>query len=266
MQRADIRSRNRWYSTTGRSLGKKSSKAKSKGKSKSKSNLDAKIMRAVKKNAIASQDTQVQYFHRVSVNNNPSEGIYNPICVPINPPGMDALLPNYGTYTEGSQQIYIDYINIFIIYEENDTELNDVRRNFIRHFITYKDDLTDTSVAELSAKFKSNSQMGIVAESITAVFPQSSELYNRHDSGWIKYDAERGTSLSTGATITDVPNFHYPTKKYTISLKVQKNFQIAGNGSLLDWRQPTVCCLFTGSPNSEPDVTVGYHVYYKVLA
>lgn len=266
-QRADIRSRNRWNATSSASslvrYGKCSNKKRKPIKG---SKLDKKIIKAVRKNAIDSQDTQVQYFQRVVVNLNPSEGIYNPVVFAINPSGMDSLLPNYGNLTDGKQQIYIDYINIFIIYSENDLTLNDVKRNFIRHFITYKDDLTSATDNEITSAFQSSGTLDVVEEALTAVFPQSSDIYHRHDSGWLPYDSERGTSVSTGATITDIPNFVYPLKKYTISLKVQKNFSIAGNGTLLNWRQPTVTALFTGSVNSEPDVSMGYHTYYKVLA
>lgn len=230
------------------------------------SKLDKKIFTMVKKNAIDTQDTQVQYFQRLVTNQNPSEGIYNPVVLQINPTGCDSLLPNYGQLTEGKQEIYVDYINIFVMYKENDVELNDVRRNFARHFIVQKDDNTDADVSEITNAFESSSSLDIVGEAMTAVFKQSSAMWKSNDSGWYPYDAERGTSISIGATVTDIPNFHYPFLKHTMSLKYGKNYQIADNGTLLNFKIPTVVCMATQSNNSEPDVSIGYHFYYKVLA
>lgn len=238
-----------------------------KSKSKVSNMTKGQLNKVIDQRAIDTQKTQVQYFMRLTADLNPSGGLYSPVVFQLQPTGLDSLLPNYGLVTEGAQKIYIEYINAYIFFNENDTEVNDIKRNFIRHMLVYKDDETDASDTEVSNMFTSfGTNQSVVEESMNAVIPRSEEIWAKQDSGWIPYNAERGTSLSTGITVTDVPNFIYPFRKYKKTLKIQREFQISPNGTLIDWHIPTVALFFTGLNSAAPDCTVYYHMYYKVLA
>lgn len=234
-----------------------------KGMPKSKQQL----VNFIKQESIDSMKEQVQYFMRVATNQNPSGGIYTPVVLAIQPTGVDSLLPNYGTLTDNQRKIYIDYINIYIICNENDLEVNDTKSNFLRHFLVEKDDETAATAQEVSDMFTSYAtNQSVVEESLNAVIPRTDKIWKKKDSGWIHYDATRKDSLSTGVTVTDVPNFMYPFRKYKKTIRVKKEFQISDNGTLLNWHQPTVAVLFTGLLTAAPDCTIYYHMYYKVLA
>ena len=224
----------------------------------------------IKEVAVDSQKTQVQYFSDSAIEQNPAEGVgqsSTPIVFPIQPRGMDSLLPNYGTLTEGQRKIYIDYINIYVIFNENDLGVNDSKRNFIRHMLVRKDDETSASADDVRDMFKYMSMTSRVEESLNSIVPRSTKIYKFQDSDWIAYDAISSQSVSTGV----VPgqgdlNYLYPCKKYKKTLKVQKEFQIADNGTLVDWSVPTLSLFFTGLATASPDCSMWYHLYYKVLA
>ncbi len=217
--------------------------------------------------AIESQKTMVQYHIRMVTNQNPSDGLYNCITFPVQPTGMDQFLPNYSENTEGQREIYIDYINIKILVNENDLEVNDTKRNFLRHFIVYNADLSDTTTSQVEDMFVSVATgQSVVEENMNAVIPQRASRYKTQDSGWLKYNAIRSESVSTGVTVTDVPNFVYPFRKYVKKLAIKKSFQIADNGTLIDWKIPTLALFFTGLLTASPDCTIWYDMYYKVLA
>lgn len=240
---------------------------KKRNKKKVKNMTKSQLNKVIDQRAIDTQKTQVQYFMRLSDNMNPSGGLYNASVFMIEPTGMDSLLPNYGNLTDGARKIYVEYINAYIFFNENDTGVNDTKRNFIRHMLVYKDDETDASVSEVEGMFDSYAgNQTVVEESMNAVIPRSDAIWARQDSGWIPYSAERGTSVSTGVTITDVPNFVYPFRKYKKTLKIKKEYQVTGNGTLVDWHTPTIALLFTGLSTASPDCTCYFHLYYKVLA
>lgn len=243
-------------------------KAKAKKlKSKPKKWSEKQLMRIAEKAGLDSQKTQVRYHQRLTVNLNPNEGIYNNAQYSIQPSGMDSLLPNYSALTNSDRQIYIDTISIYIVYNENDLQINSDSSEFIRHFVVYKDDETDATQNEITTMFKSTGAgINVMEESLNAVVPQSGHIYKNKDSGWISYDARRKDSLSTGVTPTDIPNFVYPYKRFRKTLRLKKVFQINDNGTLIDWKIPTVALFFTGSSQESPDVHCYYHMYYKVVA
>lgn len=229
---------------------------------------EKQIIKIAKQEGIDSQKMMVRYHQRLTANLNPNEGIYNNAVYAIQPSGMDNLLPNFPNLTQGQRQIYIDTISVYIVYQENDVGLNSMNHEYIRNFVAYKDDETDATQADITDMFESTGGgvITVMEESMNAVIPQSGHAYKRMDTGWIKYDALRKDSISTGVTVTDVPNFIYPYKRFRKSLRLKKTFQIADNGTLIDWKIPTVAMFFTGGVNEAPDVHCYYHMYYKVLA
>lgn len=250
----------RWVSTRQSNRGKH-------GKSKKVKNLTTRQLEdIIDKRSIETQKTQVQYFVDFVNNQNPAEGILSPVVFPIQPRGMDQLLPNYGSLTEGKRKIYLEYINLYIIFNENDLEVNDTKRNFIRYFVVEKDDETSASQQNVIDMFKSSGTGTVVEESLSAVVPYDGTIFKSKDSGWKPYNAQRDASLSTGAVVTDIPNFVYPFRKYKINFKINREYQIADNGTLIDWKQKTMALFFTGLATSAPDCSIYYHMYYKVLA
>jgi len=227
------------------------------------------LVKIVEESGIESQKMNVRYFQRSYTDLNPNRGIYNPVVYSIQPTGVDNLLPNYPNLTNSQRQIYIDTISIYFLFTENDTGLNSLKHEYIRHMLVYKDDETDASVSDVTAMFKSDSISGslsVTEESLLAVIPQSGHIYKTNDSGWLQYDSTLGGSLSTGIISTDIPNYVVPQRKYRKTLRLKKTFQIADNGTLIGWKIPTLALLYTGTLSDSPDCTVTYHMYYKVLA
>lgn len=223
----------------------------------------------IKDVSIDTQKTQVQYFMDSLQEANPSEGSGpegTPVVFPIQPRGCDSLLPNYGTLTEGQRKIYIDYINIYVMFNENELGVNDSKRNFIRHMLVRKDDETSASADDIRGMFRTMYLQSRVEESLSSIIPRDSKIYAFQDSDWIPYDAISSQSVSTGVVPTETLNYLYPFKKYKKTLKIGKEFQISDNGQLVDWSIPTLACFFTGLASASCDVTAWYHCYYKVLA
>ena len=219
--------------------------------------------------AIRSMKTKVQYFKDSLIEQNPSEGsgtAGTPVVFAIQPRGCDSLLPNFGTLTEGQRKIYVDFINVYCLFNENDLQVNDDKRNFIRHMFVKKDDETDASADDVRGMFTTMSGLSSrVEESLTSVIPRSKQIYAFQDSNWIPYDAIASQSVSTGVTPSTSLNYQYPFKKYKKVLKIQKEFQIRSNGTLVDWHIPTLALFFTGLATASPDCLMYYHMYYKVL-
>lgn len=251
----------------------KAPKSKAKGTKKGKPKVGEmsvkQLDKHIKQVTIESMKTQVQYHSDSAIEQNPAEGVgqsSTPVVFPIQPRGMDSLLPNYGTLTEGQRKIYIDYINIYVLFNENDLGVNDSKRNFIRHMLVRKDDETAATADDVRDMFKYMSMTSRVEESLNSIVPRSSKIYKFQDSDWIAYDAISSQSVSTGVVPTDDLNYLYPCRKYKKVLKVQKEFQIAENGTLLDWSIPTLALFFTGLATASPDCSIWTHLYYKVLA
>lgn len=240
---------------------------KNKKRNKPKKWSKGQLHKEIEREAVASQKMQVRYHQRLTTDLNGDQGIYNPAVYTISPSGVDNLLPNYPNLTQGQRKIYIDTISIYIFYNENDTEVNSLKHQFIRHFVVYKDDETDATENDVTSMFQSTAgSLNVMEESLSAVIPQSGHIYKNQDSGWIAYDATRANSLSTGIVATDIPNFQYPFMKFKKTLRLKKEYQIADNGTLIDWKIPTVALLYTGASSEAPDITCYYHMYYKVLA
>lgn len=237
-----------------------------KRKGKAKKWTENQIVKLADKSGIESQKMQVRYHQRLTTNMNPYNGIFDCTVQQTQLSGLDQLLPNYATLTQGQRKIWIEYITIYVVFNENDTELNATSRNFIRHMLVYKDDETDAGTQDVEDMFKYTGVLSLnnMEISLNAVLPQNGHIYPRQDSGWIPYDSELSTSLGSG--FGSDTNFRYPYKRFRKTLNIKKEFQINDNGTLIDFSIPTLAMFFTGALAESPDVHSYFHFYYKVLA
>lgn len=222
-----------------------------------------RFARAVTRVVRSAQRSEVSYGAQSYDDLNPYDGIVEPVVIPIKMGGMTDAFPN--GLTSDHTSIYIERLKITIIVRENDLTVNDITYNFLRFFILNMEDNNTMDQAALNACFNVDGCTGSTRDvSLSAVFMSRDHIKKSDDTGWRPYNAYRATSLSTGLTPTDVPNFVYPFKKITISKNIFKTFDVAPNGVLKDWNIPYVCMLYTGTNAGAPDISMKVDLYYKL--